>query len=129
MTADCLGSTDGGGYQYRLCSADEPLTEECFMRTPLDFNRAAHRCVTFHVFNVAKIFCLDTLSTACCILQLNCVLILLAFCSLIYNNGSLISYIKGTFVTEGVKPAGSTWARNPIPRSATDNTGMSPENW
>ena len=49
--------------------------------------------------------------------------------SLIYNNGSLISYIKGTFVTTGVKPAGSTWARNPIPRSATDNGGMSPENW
>mgnify|MGYP006136250237 CR=1 FL=1 len=24
---------------------------------------------------------------------------------------------------------GSTWARNPIPRSATDNGGMSPENW
>ena len=32
----------GGGYQYRLCPADEPggLTEECFFRTPLDFNPA-----------------------------------------------------------------------------------------
>ena len=29
----------GGGYQYRLCPASEPLTEACFMRTPLPFNR------------------------------------------------------------------------------------------
>jgi hypothetical protein len=27
----------GGGYQYRLCPADEPLTEACFFRTPLPF--------------------------------------------------------------------------------------------
>ena len=27
----------GGGYQYRLCPADEPLSEECFQRTPLPF--------------------------------------------------------------------------------------------
>ena len=27
----------GGGYQFRLCRKDETLTEECFMRTPLDF--------------------------------------------------------------------------------------------
>lgn len=29
----------GGGYQYRLCPAGEELTEECFMRTPLEFVR------------------------------------------------------------------------------------------
>lgn len=29
----------GGGYQYRLCPANEPLTEECFQRFPLDFDR------------------------------------------------------------------------------------------
>ena len=29
----------GGGYSYRLCSALEPLTEECFQRTPLEFDR------------------------------------------------------------------------------------------
>jgi hypothetical protein len=33
----------GGGYQYRLCPADEPLTEACFQRTPLEFVRAEHR--------------------------------------------------------------------------------------
>lgn len=29
----------GGGYSYRLCPAGEPLTEACFQRTPLDFDR------------------------------------------------------------------------------------------
>lgn len=29
----------GGGYSYRLCPAHEPLTEACFARTPLRFNR------------------------------------------------------------------------------------------
>ena len=29
----------GGGYQYRLCPANETLTEECFMRHPLEFDR------------------------------------------------------------------------------------------
>ena len=27
----------GGGYSYRLCPSDEPLTEECFQRHPLEF--------------------------------------------------------------------------------------------
>ena len=36
---------------------------------------------------------------------------------------------KGVFVSgQAVKPAGSTWARNPVPRTATDNRGMSEEN-
>jgi len=29
----------GGGYQYRLCPASEELTEDCFMRMPLSFER------------------------------------------------------------------------------------------
>ena len=28
----------GGGYQYRLCSASENLTEQCFQKTPLAFS-------------------------------------------------------------------------------------------
>jgi len=32
----------GGGYQYRLCPADSPLTEACFQQTPLDFVREKH---------------------------------------------------------------------------------------
>ena len=27
----------GGGYQYRLCPASEPLTEACFQKHPLEF--------------------------------------------------------------------------------------------
>lgn len=27
----------GGGYSYRLCPADQPITEECFRQHPLDF--------------------------------------------------------------------------------------------
>eukprot|EP00940_MAST-03C_sp_MAST-3C-sp2_P001904 g1904.t1 len=29
----------GGGYQYRLCPADQDLTEECFQKMPLEFDR------------------------------------------------------------------------------------------
>ena len=29
-----------GGYQYRLCPLEEPLTEACFRRTPLPFDRS-----------------------------------------------------------------------------------------
>lgn len=32
----------GGGYQYRLCPADEETTEECFQKMPLDFVRESH---------------------------------------------------------------------------------------
>ena len=32
-----LENHHGGGYQYRLCSVNESLTEACFQRTPLDF--------------------------------------------------------------------------------------------
>ena len=33
-----ITANHGGGYQYRLCSSQEQLTEECFMRTPLEFD-------------------------------------------------------------------------------------------
>jgi hypothetical protein len=32
-----IWANHGGGYQYRLCPKSEPLTEECFQRTPLPF--------------------------------------------------------------------------------------------
>lgn len=32
-----IENNHGGGYHFRLCPADEELTEECFQRTPLDF--------------------------------------------------------------------------------------------
>merc|ERR1711865_1305740 len=33
----------GGGYQYRLCPADEPLTEACFQKLPLEFVKSEHK--------------------------------------------------------------------------------------
>mmetsp|Transcript_20223 Transcript_20223/g.56068 ORF Transcript_20223/g.56068 Transcript_20223/m.56068 type:complete len:414 (-) Transcript_20223:94-1335(-) len=79
----------GGGYQYRLCPANEPLTEECFQRHPLEFDRKRQ---------VLK-----------------------------WNNGSL-EYPMGSkaiFVDgDAVKPRGSTWARNPIPRIQDDSIGL-----
>merc|ERR1711998_551241 len=32
-----ITANHGGGYQYRLCPADQKLTEECFQKMPLDF--------------------------------------------------------------------------------------------
>uniref|UniRef100_A0A7S4B7Q2 Chitin-binding type-4 domain-containing protein n=1 Tax=Chrysotila carterae TaxID=13221 RepID=A0A7S4B7Q2_CHRCT len=32
-----IRANHGGGYQYRLCPASEPLTEACFQQTPLKF--------------------------------------------------------------------------------------------
>ena len=32
-----LFASPGGGYQYRLCAADQPLTEACFQKMPLAF--------------------------------------------------------------------------------------------
>mmetsp|Transcript_39930 Transcript_39930/g.71823 ORF Transcript_39930/g.71823 Transcript_39930/m.71823 type:complete len:393 (-) Transcript_39930:125-1303(-) len=75
----------GGGYQYRLCPASSPLTEECFQKMPLDFDRTKQ--------------------------------------ALLWNNGTRYP-IKGIFVDKGVKPEGSTWARNPIPRINDDNIGL-----
>jgi len=79
----------GGGYQYRLCPANEPLTEECFQRHPLDFDRSKQ---------VLK-----------------------------WNNGTLEYAMgdKAVFVSgDVVKPQGSTWARNPIPRIWDSKTGL-----
>lgn len=72
----------GGGYQYRLCPAGEELTEACFQKTPLEFERSAQ--------------------------------------ALQWNNGTRYP-IQGKFVDVGTTPAGSTWARNPIPRIDFDS--------
>lgn len=45
---------------------------------------------------------------------------------LVWNNGSLTYSMKSqaVFVDTGVKPIGSTWARNPIPRVNDNNLGL-----
>ena len=35
-----ITANHGGGYQYRLCPAGEPLNEACFQKTPLPFDRS-----------------------------------------------------------------------------------------
>jgi len=42
---------------------------------------------------------------------------------LVWNNGTRYP-IDGIFVNTGTMPAGSTWARNPIPRIQDDNIGL-----
>eukprot|EP00419_Tripos_fusus_P012397 CAMPEP_0172667152 /NCGR_PEP_ID=MMETSP1074-20121228/8242_1 /TAXON_ID=2916 /ORGANISM="Ceratium fusus, Strain PA161109" /LENGTH=438 /DNA_ID=CAMNT_0013483619 /DNA_START=59 /DNA_END=1376 /DNA_ORIENTATION=+ len=79
----------GGGYQYRLCPATEPLTEECFQRHPLDFDRGKQ------------------------VLKWN-------NRTLQYPMGSKAVFVDGDFV----KPKGSMWARNPIPRIWDDKLGL-----
>lgn len=46
--------------------------------------------------------------------------------ALVWNNGTRYP-IKGVFVDKGTWPAGSTWARNPIPRVNDDNWGLHDE--
>lgn len=71
----------GGGYSYRLCPANETLSEACFQRHPLAF-------VTDQQGIVFK--------------------------------GSSASWVpvQGSFVTEGVHPPGSMWARIPVATEA-----------
>ena len=40
-----MRNNHGGGYSYRLCPADEPLTEACFQRHPLAFDRTKQALV------------------------------------------------------------------------------------
>ena len=41
-----IRANHGGGYQYRLCRLGEPLTEECFFKTPLAF-ASKHHTLTY----------------------------------------------------------------------------------
>lgn len=77
----------GGGYQYRLCPSSSELTEECFQRTPLQ-PAGKKQWIQYYSGN------LQTSKDR------------------IKNNRTEINAV---FVTEGVKPAGSTWIRNPFP--------------
>ena len=71
----------GGGYYFRLCKSDEPLTEACFQRTPVPFAGATQKLVWADPAKHPPV---------------------------VFN---------GTFVSEGTRPAGSTWAMNPLPYS------------
>lgn len=38
-----IAANHGGGYIYRLCPAEQPLTEDCFWKTPLPFVGSTQR--------------------------------------------------------------------------------------
>ncbi len=86
-----IRANHGGGYQYRLCPASQPLTEACFSRTPLEFVGQSR---------------------------------------LQYVDGSFGPWFNRTEVREGVKPEGSVWAMNPIPRIDFDSKSSGqPRGW
>lgn len=93
----------GGGYQYRLCPADEALTEECFRRTPLEFDRTKQTMV----WNTKAVPGADGTTPP------------------VPKDGTLRFPVPNpVFVDEGTWPQGSTWARDPIPRINDNNLGL-----
>jgi len=74
-----IENNHGGGYSYRLCPLDEPLTENCFKQTQLDFDEEEQ--------------------------------------GIVFPNGSVVP-VAGVFVSNGTFPAGSMWARIPMPTTA-----------
>merc|ERR1711907_188896 len=92
----------GGGYQYRLCSAKEKLTEECFQKKPLEFDQTKQTLV----WNTKAIPGANSKTPA-------------------VTNGTLRWPVpQPVFVNQGTWPKGSTWARDPIPRVNDDNSGL-----
>ena len=87
-----IRANHGGGYQYRLCPAEEALTEACFFKTPLPFASTTQVLVWSDSNDPAK------------------------------EQERYV--INGTYVDRGTLPAGSTWARNPLPYS---NAQSAPE--
>eukprot|EP00656_Telonema_subtile_P053251 TRINITY_DN7659_c0_g1_i2.p1 TRINITY_DN7659_c0_g1~~TRINITY_DN7659_c0_g1_i2.p1 ORF type:complete len:400 (+),score=40.23 TRINITY_DN7659_c0_g1_i2:145-1344(+) len=93
----------GGGYQYRLCSIKEALTEECFQKTPLEFDRSAQTLV----WNTKEVPGANAKTPP------------------VPANGTLRWAVPNpVFVDQGTWPQGSTWARDPLPRINDDNAGL-----
>jgi len=83
-----MRTNHGGGYQWRIAAADQPLTEENFQKNPLPFDGKP---------------------------------------SLRWNgkNGRQL-WFNATYVSEGVVPEGSVWAKNPLPRV---DSAVNPASW
>lgn len=89
----CVRVQHGGGYSYRLCKADQELTEECFQRTPLAFDKTKQTLV----WNTKDVP-----------VQAG------ATPPPVPANGTLrLPVPKPVFVDEGTWPKGSMWARDP----------------
>jgi len=93
----------GGGYQYRLCPAGQELTEKCFQRTPLEFDRSKQTLV----WNTKQVPGADGTTPP------------------VPAGGTLRFPVpEPIFVDEGTWPRGSTWARDPLPRVQDSLTGL-----
>lgn len=102
----CVRSQHGGGYSYRLCKADQELTEECFQKTPLAFDKTKQTLV-WNTKNVPTQAGAPKPPTPA--------------------NGTLrLPVPKPVFVDEGTWPKGSMWARDPIPRIQDGRAGLHP---
>lgn len=93
----------GGGYQYRLCPAGEELTEACFQKTPLEFDRSKQTLV----WNTKVVPGADKTTPT-------------------PPPGKTLRYPvpNPIFVDKGTWPPGSTWARDPIPRAQDTLAGL-----
>ena len=78
----------GGGYQYALCPANDPLNEECFHKTPLQYVDGK-QVLRYMYLN-------DTLPAG-------------------HPANNTEVTIDAVRVSEGTVPAGSTWTKNPVP--------------
>lgn len=82
-----IRANHGGGYQYRLCPAEDTLTEECFFKIPLPFDTAAGQRLLWSNNTSRR------------------------------PEDQHEFRIPGTYVSQGTLPVGSTWAMNPLPYS------------
>lgn len=96
----------GGGYSYRLCKGDQELTEECFQKTPLAFDKTKQTLV-WNTKEVPVNAGVKAPTTPA--------------------NGTLrLPVPNPVFVSEGTWPKGSMWARDPIPRIQDGRAGLHP---
>ena len=85
----------GGGYSYRLCKGDQELTEECFQKTPLAFDKTKQMLV----WNTKEVPIKNGTATPP-----------------VPSNGTLrLPVPNPVFVTEGTWPKGSVSDPDPHP--------------
>jgi len=98
----------GGGYQYRLCPKNAQTTEECFQKTPLKFagDKQWIQWVPPPKVNGKEMKYPAYSPTLVSPLQIP---------HLPYPDPSDRTEIPLVTVSEGTVPAGSQWARNPVP--------------
>ena len=99
-------SQHGGGYSYRLCKADQELTEECFQKTPLAFDKTKQALV----WNTKEVPVNAGVKAP----------------TAPPNSTLRLPVPNPVFVSDGTWPKGSMWARDPIPRIQDGRTGLHP---